>query len=286
MEIEKDSERYVYKKVVDKSLLTEGISIPAAKQPVFVENVSRRLQRGEKRIITIYLNGKSYKAKLVNQSIASKFGNHADKVQIRYTKNGDLARALQGIFNKSYKFILKEQALRPKGSKKHIIVPDEDKEYLAIYTTEYEDSYIFETIESQDIQDFKMIAAGMSERTLENELERDVDPTATIIEKQGIKKIRKLNRRIGIYLKGLYGYRCQICGQITGAEYGAHIAEAHHIDYFVNSLNNDASNQLIVCPNHHSLIHDRNPKFNRQKLIYIYENGREQKIVLNKHLNV
>ena len=40
---------------------------------------------------------------------------------------------------------------------------------------------------------------------------------------------------------------------LPNSTYGSHIVEAHHIDYFVSSLNNDASNQLIVCPNHHSI---------------------------------
>ena len=62
------------------------------------------------------------------------------------------------------------------------------------------------------------------------------------------------NRKIGDNLKLLYGYRCQICGQLIGEEFDSHIIEAHHIDYFVLSLNNDAGNQLIVCPNHHSII--------------------------------
>ena len=30
-----------------------------------------------------------------------------------------------------------------------------------------------------------------------------------------------------------------------------------------------ASNQLIVCPNHHSIIHDTNPVFDRRRLLYI-----------------
>ena len=49
-------------------------------------------------------------------------------------------------------------------------------------------------------------------------------------------KIRKLNKKIGYILKLLYGYRCQICGQLIGEEYGSHIVEAHHIDYFVYLL--------------------------------------------------
>ena len=81
----------------------------------------------------------------------------------------------------------------------------------------------------------------------------------------------------------IYKYYCK-CGQITGEKYGSHIAEAHHIDYFVNSLNNDANNQMIVCPNHHSVIHDANPVFNRKRMIYRFANGIEEKIKVNKHL--
>ena len=110
------------------------------------------------------------------------------------------------------------------------------------------------------------------------------DSTSTILETERIVKIRKLNKKIGDNLKLLYGYRCQICGQLIGEECGSHIVEAHHIDYFVSSLNNDANNQLIVCPNHHSIIHDTNPLFDRRKLMYIYRNGFEQKLVLNQHL--
>lgn len=52
----------------------------------------------------------------------------------------------------------------------------------------------------------------------------------------------------------------------------------------VKSLNNDASNQIIVCPNHHSIIHDVDPVFDRERLLYIYSNGFEEKLVLNQHL--
>lgn len=97
-------------------------------------------------------------------------------------------------------------------------------------------------------------------------------------------KVRKLNRKIGENLKLLYGYRCQLCGRVIGDEYGLHIAEAHHIEYFVNSLNNDANNQMIVCPNHHSIIHDANPTFDRKRMLYLFNNGVEERLVLNKHL--
>ncbi len=90
---------------------------------------------------------------------------------------------------------------------------------------------------------------------MENSFNYDIiDESATIFASERIVKIRKLNKKIGDNLKLLYNYRCQICGRQIGEEYGSHIVEAHHIDYFVQSLNNDSQNQLIVCPNHHSII--------------------------------
>ena len=174
---------------------------------------------------------------------------------------------------------------RDPKDRSYIKLPDELKEYLAIYTTEYEDTFLLEPIAQDDFQVMKKAIQGMRERTVENEIEYEMEDKSSGIEKRlQIVKIRKLNRKIGENLKLLYGYRCQICGQVIGEKYGSHIAEAHHIDYFVNSLNNDANNQMIVCPNHHSVIHAANPVFDRRRMVYRFDNGVEERISLNKHL--
>lgn len=49
-------------------------------------------------------------------------------------------------------------------------------------------------------------------------------------------------------------------------------------------MNNDAINQLIICPNHHRIIHATNPIFNRQKKIDTYKNGMIEKLSINYHL--
>lgn len=129
------------------------------------------------------------------------------------------------------------------------------------------------------------MASRQSERIFEAEFNYDViDDTAGINLRTEIVKVRKLNKKIGDSLKEHYAYKCQICGAYIGEKYGSHIVEAHHIDYFVNSLNNDITNLLIVCPNHHSIIHDTNLVFDRLRLLYIYKNGFEQRLVLNQHL--
>lgn len=279
------TESYVYKKEVDWSLLTEGLTLPIDNQVVFGQIMGRFLKRGESKSITIYLEGKSYKAKIVNVNFDSKFKRKKDTLQIRYTKNGELSRALQLYFNKSFNFIRTTREIRAAGDRTMIRLPDECKEYLAIYTTEYDDSYVVEPIVADDILLLKKAVEGQQERVMEAEFNYDVeDSSVGFMESERIVKIRKLNRKIGDNLKLLYGYRCQICGQQIGEEYGSHIVEAHHIDYFVSSLNNDASNQLIVCPNHHSIIHNVNPVFDRKRLLYIYNNGLKEKLILNQHL--
>lgn len=63
------------------------------------------MKRGESKEITLYLNGKSYKAKITNVNFDPKFKRKKDTLQIRYSKNGELAKALQAYFTKNYQFI-------------------------------------------------------------------------------------------------------------------------------------------------------------------------------------
>ena len=146
------AENYVYKKEVDWSLFNYGLNIPIQHQVKFKQIAGRFIERGESKPITLYLNGRSYKARLNNLKIDAKYGNHADMVQIRYSGNSDIANALRGCFNRSYAYIKRIKDMRAKGSKNHVSLPDEMKEYLAIYTTEYDDSYILEPIVASDLE--------------------------------------------------------------------------------------------------------------------------------------
>jgi len=279
-----ESENYVYKKEVDWSTLMEGFTLPLDNQVIFLQNMENFLQRGESKIIHFFMNGKTYDAKIVNMNNSVE-KRKKDAYQIRYTRNGDLSQALQQYFFKTMNYIKAIRESRDLKDRSYIKMPEGLKEYLAIYTTEYEDTFLLEPIAQDDFQVMKKAIQGMKERSVENEIEYEIEDKNSGIEKRlQIVKIRKLNRKIGENLKLLYGYRCQICGRVIGEKYGSRIAEAHHIDYFVNSLNNDANNQMIVCPNHHSIIHDANPVFERKRMIYRYDNGVEEKIKINKHL--
>lgn len=278
---------YIFRKEVDWSLLTAGLTIKQENQVVFSQIAGRFLKKGEKKEIKLVLNGKTYTATLTNEDFDEKFLPHKEIIQIRYGTNSDIAVMLRTLFSSSYEYIKEKRDNRPKGDRSHIKVPEEKKEFLAIYTTEYDDTYILEAITVYDLERVKTAIAGETEQMAETMFNYDsTDENASIEIKTSIQKVRKLNRKIGDNLKLLYGYRCQICGKLIGEEYGSHVVEAHHIDYFINSLNNDASNQMIVCPNHHKIIHACNPDFNRRTLTFSYENGYTENLVLDKHLRI
>lgn len=276
-------ESYVLKKEVDWSLLNDGLTIPIAYQVVFSRNMGRFLERGEKKTVHIILNGNTYRASITNLKFDEVKYKRNPIIQLRYSTKSDLARALRKIFNCSYEYFQEQRALQTYHGR--IRLPEYMKEYLVIYTTVNEDTYIFETITCSELNDIKSLIVKEKEVQYEAEVNYNKeDKSADILLREGLVKVRKLSRAIGDNLKELYGYRCQICGEQIGVKYGASIVEAHHIEYFVKSLNNDASNQIIVCPNHHSIIHATNPKFVKDKKVFVYPNGVIEKLVLNRHL--
>ena len=98
------------------------------------------------------------------------------------------------------------------------------------------------------------------------------------------QSVRVYDRSIISGLKALYKGHCQLCGCLPLPSFYCDISEAHHIEYFSKTQNNDASNIIIVCPNHHRIIHKLNPVFNDEKLEYISPDGMILKIKLNCHI--
>lgn len=280
------SDTFLYKKEINKSVLLEGFGIDREYLNLFTKGIGS-LSRGENRDIVFIFNNHEYQVTIQNLN-----NDHNrrinDAYQIRYPANGEFARSLQGTFFRSYNYINEMRKIEEKenpGKRIFIKLPEENKEYLAIYTTNSPNVFQCEAIVSDDMAVLRKMAEHQNERIFEAEFNFDItDDTAGINMRSEIVKVRKLNKKLGDSLKEHYGYRCQICGQYIGEKYSAHVVETHHIDYFVESLNNDITNLLIVCPNHHSIIHDRNPIFDKSKCIYTYPNGYKEGLLLNDHL--
>ncbi len=129
-------------------------------------------------------------------------------------------------------------------------------------------------------KDLNLDKAELSEEELERILNAK-DPEAAISIKVGISKTRIYKTDIIRQLKKLYKGHCQLCGTIPLQKFGIDICEAHHIDYFASSYNNDASNIIIICPNHHRIIHKLNPIFNAEGRYFEFPDGTREEIKID-----
>ena len=252
-------------KDIRNSFFDSGFAIPVYAQEIFSCYLSGgRLAHGEKRTVTIFLDGKRFDVILRSVRFNKKdYPNRSEMWQINWSLNDAISKKVTEIFFKSYT----DDA--------------EDGEYFVLYSTDKQDVFHFEPIFNHDI-----LIPKISELALENLLELPVltDDAATLIARCNLMKIREMTLSLGEDLKRNYRYRCQICGQSVGEFYGVDLVDCHHIAPFSQSLNNDQSNLLIVCPNHHRIIHAANPTFDRKRKLYLYPNGREEILQINEHL--
>ena len=277
---------FILKKKIDWSLLTAGMTIPVEFQPLVQQLKGGPIEKGATRTIRILIEQDIFEAKLTNIDFdRTKYQTHSDLLQIRYTENSPIAQKLQMVFAESFVYIKTAKQLS-ENRHKHIRLPETFDEYIALSSTDIADTFIIDCYTSKDNK------LAHTELNAINEYEYEVsnfnpifDCNASIVETSGIKKVRKLDRSIADTLKQLYDYQCQITGERVGESYGCSVVEAHHIEYFTKSLNNDTSNIIIVNPSFHRIIHQTSPIFDRKTLSFIFPNGVVEKIKLNKHLS-
>lgn len=142
-------------------------------------------------------------------------------------------------------------------------------------------SKIAKLINSEEIEQL----LSLSEDELESALNKD-DDSSCYVFKEAIVKVRKINKEIIDKLKSHYAGECQLCGSKVGAEFGKEIVEAHHIEYFSKTQNNDASNIIILCPNCHRLIHSCNPIYHKKEVYFEFDDGKKISIKNPGHLKI
>lgn len=147
------------------------------------------------------------------------------------------------------------------------LIADDDAQQLSVQYTASEKKIITELDET----DYELIINAQ-------------DTTASLKKRITSQNVRVYDRRIQDGLKRLYNYRCQICGATATVLYNVDVSEAHHIDYFVKSMNNNPHNIIVLCPDHHRIVHKAKGVFNYNLHQFEYENTKTDKLMLNLHL--
>lgn len=284
-----DDSNFIMQKTVDWSLLNDGMTIPISVCSIFKAWDESILTHGYIKDIKILIDGELFDARLKNQNfVQSNWAGHKDIIQIRYSRQSSLAIKLRAVFQKSYEYLFAQKQINGKN-KRQIPLPDDIQECIRLYLTSSKDVLCMECCSSSDYQQLAYTLKNIPEEVYEasnDELFFMADKSASIEEKQQLVKYRKIDRSIILSLKKFYDYRDEISGEKIGDEYGDSVVEAHHIDYFTRSQNNDSTNIIIISPNYHRIIHKNNPHFNRKKYQFEFENGEILKLKLYEHLMV
>ena len=283
----------VYVKDIDKSLLFQGFTIRSSFLQAFIENFGK-LAIGETRPITIKFQGQYFsEIQVINQNFnRKKYADHVEMYQVRYNPTNGFAKALRNAFPELTAYVQTQQQLREQMRKKgekpsNIKIPEELRCSIAFYETTTKNCWEAIPVFSQD---FRSVKENIKEYTTDEMAYEESllnDENADLVCEQRWVKIRKLDRHVCLNLKKLYQYRCQVCGELITAPYASgdeKVIDAHHIDPFTKSLNNNFSNIMILCPNHHRVIHACHPDFSRTKKELIFPNGYHEKLKLNLHL--
>ena len=271
------------------SLLNEGLAIPISVCSRFSEWDASILKHGASKQIKILIDGDLFDAKLINQNFdQNRFPGHSDIIQIRYSPDSMIAAKLRSVFQESYSYLSAQRQLE-ENRNRQLILPKDLREYIRLYLTPSADVLCIECCTNEEYQQVANRLSTMPEEIYEQSDDDKffmADKSASIEEKQQLVKYRKIDRSIILTLKKFYDYRDEISGEKIGDEYGDSVVEAHHIDYFTRSQNNDSTNIIIISPNYHRIIHKNNPRFNRKKFQFEFENGEVLRLRLFGHLKV
>lgn len=281
--------KFILQKEVNWSLLNRGLNIPislwkhfgAWNPEILIQGVTKRIQ--------IMVGGEMYNAILTNQNFNRvKYPDHSDMIQIRYDSNKALKNRLQTIFHRSYEHLYVQRQL-PENRHKPLPLSDKIHESFRFYFTDNPDVFYLECNTDEEYNQVADKLRGIPEEVYEATNDETFfmqDKTASIEEKERLVKYRKIDRSIIKTLKEYYDYRDEITGEKIGSEYGDSVVEAHHIDYFTVSQNNDTTNIIIISPNYHRIIHKNNPIFNRKKYQFEFPNGEVLQLKLYDHLQI
>ena len=122
--------QFIFRKEVDKSTLTDKITIPKKVEEVLINNLSSILEKGGSLPIELKIDQNKFHAKIIYPNI--KDGRNV--TQIYYGK--EVIECLKEEFRLSYDFLINKKEN----------VPEELKEYIDFYQGDKKDKFIVEVI--------------------------------------------------------------------------------------------------------------------------------------------
>lgn len=272
------TENIILKKNVFWSMLEHELTIPIESQLIYRAVTGKNLEVGGKHNITLIIDGQMFEAYFRNEGFNRTTFNHDNIIMLSYGK--EVKKKLQELFHVSYNlFKDQREEYRRQNPSGRIYIDTETDESFLLYATSDPDVFAIDCVTHDMFCDVQNDIASVNEEIFEQ-----IDDNAGITLSNSVHKIRVLDRSIGNSLKKLYDYRCQMSGEKIGDGYNVCVVEAHHIEPFTQSLNNNSSNIIILSPSYHRIIHKAKPIWLPDQKAFSYPNGFVEKVKLNIHL--
>ncbi|MBU6287503.1 MAG: HNH endonuclease [Chloroflexi bacterium] len=91
-------------------------------------------------------------------------------------------------------------------------------------------------------------------------------------------------RRHADSLRKTYAGRCQVCVYDPQSQYGHETCQVHHVVWLSRGGENELRNLVLLCPNHHSIVHRDDAPFDYGEMAFSFSNGMTESLRLNEHL--
>jgi len=141
------------------------------------------------------------------------------------------------------------------------------------------DINVMKAVPELDVEEIYERGENVLENTLQIEL-----PQLSAERKQEIVSNYRRNRTLVKRLNEMYAGRCQICAFDPLTVYRVSAADAHHIHYLSRGGHDTLENLVLICPNHHAVIHSDNAVFDYESKKFMFSNGRQEPLVINEHI--
>lgn len=97
-----------------------------------------------------------------------------------------------------------------------------------------------------------------------------------------LSRVVRRDRELVETLRDVYAGRCQICRWSPRSVYAAELCEAHHVRWLSRGGDDQLSNLVLICPNHHRAIHRCDAPFDFEAAGFVFR-GSVEPLALVEH---
>ena len=265
---------FLFRKDIDKSVLTQGFTIPLTCHQKLFDWLGFELEVGDKTPIYLTIGADVYDADIRNLGFnREKYKDRSEIIQVRYNPTDNIANMLNALFYKTKQTV--DNYYKSRTDKSHVVIPEEEKEYIDIYLSNRPSKvkiihlgiWQYDDIDWNDEKQTNEENIRNYIQSTERKVQLFDDNTIKTRAKKASKKklaVYNINTKTFIrdpyvaeYVKRKANGICQLCGNPAPFKDSNNkpYLESHHIVWLSKGGEDTIENTVALCPNCHRKMH-------------------------------